>query len=295
MNNVVCLWDGKAELGEGVCWHEAEQAVYWVDIVGSNLHRLNANGSVENWHFPGQLSAVAPCSCGTLLASFENGLFHLDLETGTTSSTLTLESELVDNRFNDGCADRLGQFWFGSMDTNERDNSGSFYRLNLHGEVEQFTGLGQFCITNGPAFSADGQWMYFTDTLERTVFRASLDTAGRPDKVSAYITFGDADGYPDGMCCDTDGGLWVCHFGGACITRFLADGSRAESVPVPAPNVTKCAFGGSNLNTLYITTAAKSLSDADRATYPKSGGLFAIDLPYSGIAPTLVAHPQAQR
>jgi len=289
-----CLWDGKAELGEGVFWHEAEQALYWVDIIASNLHRLAADGRTDYWHFPGQISAVVPCDDGGLLATFENGLSHLDLDTATVTPLLALETELVDNRFNDGCSDTRGQFWFGSMDSKQQDPSGSFYRMDRNGDVERVDSFGQICITNGPAFSADGQWVYFNDSGERNVYRAPLQADGQPGTPELHLTFQERDGYPDGMCTDTDGGLWLCHFAGGRVTRFDGDGKVDQVIEMPVPNVTKCAFGGPDLRTLYIITAATSLDEKQREEYPLSGGLFAIELPYAGSALTTVVRPSGK-
>ncbi|MEH6581331.1 MAG: SMP-30/gluconolactonase/LRE family protein [Halioglobus sp.] len=284
-----CIWDGKAELGEGVFWHEAEQALYWVDIIASNLYRLAADGSTDYWHFPGQISAVVPCDDGGLLATFENGLSHLDLETAIVTPVLALETDLPDNRFNDGCSDTHGQFWFGSMDGNQKEPSGSFYRMNRDGNVKRVDSFGQFCITNGPAFSLDGQWIYFTDSVERKVYRAPLDQVGLAGAAELHIQLTERDGFPDGMCTDTEGGLWICHFAGSRVTRFLADGKVDQVIEMSVPNITKCAFGGTDLRTLYIITAATSLDEAQREKYPLSGGLFAIDLPFSGAAMATVA------
>lgn len=277
-----CVWDGAAELGEGVFWHAAQQAVYWVDIFQSNLHCLHSDGSSQSWHFPGQISAAAPCDSGGLLATFQYGLAQLDLTTGTVTPLLELESELPDNRFNDGCSDRHGQFWFCSMDIKQQDPSGRFYRLDRGGEVHPLPSFGQVSVTNGPAFSTDGQWVYFTDTLGKKVYRAELDKAGQPGKPELHLDFADEPGFPDGMCTDTSGGLWVCHFSGGRVTRFY-QGKADQVITLPVPNVTKCAFGGENLSTLYITTATTALDDQQRQKFPLSGGLFAIDLPFQGV------------
>ena len=277
-----CVWDGAAELGEGVFWHAAEQAVYWVDIFQSNLHCLHSDGSSQSWHFPGQISAAVPCDSGGLLATLQYGLAHLDLTTGTVTPLLELESELPDNRFNDGCSDSRGQFWFCSMDIKQQDPSGCFYRMDHSGEVHPLPSFGQMSVTNGPAFSTDGQWVYFTDTLGKKVYRAGLDDAGLPGEPALYLDFADEDGFPDGMCTDTSGGLWVCHFSGGRVTRFY-NGKADQVIELPVPNVTKCAFGGVNLSTLYITTATTALDEEQRRQCPLSGGLFAIDVPFQGV------------
>lgn len=285
-----CIVKCENALGEGVLWHAQEQAVYWVDIIASMLYRLNPDNTTQQWHFPGQISSVVPCTQGGLLATFENGLSHIDLDTESVTLLRPLELNRPNNRFNDGCSDALGQFWFGSMDNLQKEALGSYYRLNVKGDVEKQEQFGRFCITNGPAFSPDGGWIYFNDTVERIVYRAPLTKlggAGRPEK---YVQLEATDGHPDGMCTDTQGGLWLCHFAGGRVTRFV-DGDIDQVIPMPVPNITKCAFGGAKLDTLYITTAATGLTEDQRQAHPLSGGLFAIQLPYQGLAATPVARP----
>ncbi|MFT4519222.1 MAG: D-xylonolactonase [Halioglobus sp.] len=286
-----CIWDGSAQLGEGVLWHEQEQAVYWVDIIASTLYRLNADNSIEDWHFPGSISAVVPCISGGLIATFQNGLSHLDLASATASHLLDLETELPNNRFNDGCCDTRGQFWFGSMDNNESDSSGRFYRMDTQGDITEQPAFGKVCISNGPAASTDGKWLYFTDTIAKKIYRTALDSEGDAQQAEVHITLDEGCGYPDGMCTDTEGGLWVCHFFGNRITRFLPNGKVDRVIEMPVPNITKCALGGPKLSTLYITTAAKSLDTQQLQQYPQSGGLFAIEVPFQGSATLPISQP----
>jgi len=286
-SEVNCLWEARARLGEGVLWHPAEECVYWVDILESTLHRLGMDGARRSWRFPGAISAVVPCIGGTMMATFRDGLYQLDLDAESATRLLQLESDLPGNRFNDGAVDTRGAFWFGSMDEGERAQTGQFYRLSCAGELERLDQLGRFCITNGPAFSLDGRWVYFTDSVERRIYRAPLDARGRPGSRQTFVVLGEDDGHPDGMCTDSGGGVWVSHFGAGRVTRFTADGDVDRVLDVPAPNVTKCAFGGTDYATLYITTARKGLSAAQLERYPLSGGLFAAGVESSG-GPTVL-------
>jgi D-xylonolactonase len=170
------------------------------------------------------------------------------------------------------------------MDDRHQRRSGRFYCMNGEGVVKQLPSFGEICITNGPTFSADGEWVYYTDTLEGKIFRAGLDERGNPGASELHIDFGELSGNPDGMCTDTEGGLWVCHFGGSRITRFLPCGSADQVIELPVPNITKCIFGGANLRTLYITTAAIGLDASERQRYPLSGSLFSTVVSYQGFA-----------
>ncbi|MEH6551735.1 MAG: SMP-30/gluconolactonase/LRE family protein [Pseudomonadales bacterium] len=293
MTEVQCLSDTASDLGEGVFWHEAEAAVYWVDIMQSYLYRLTASGELESWHIPGQISAVVPCSSGGLLATLENGLVHIDVNTQTTRLIRPLETDIPDNRFNDGCSDSKGQLWFGSMDKQQQHKSGQFYRMNNAGEISSIPSFGKHIITNGPAISCDGHWVFYTDTMEQSIFRASILVDGSPGESEVHINFDDQPGYPDGMCTDTDNGLWVCHFGGSRVTRFTAEGIKDFHIDLPVPNPTKCAFGGKELQTLYITSATEGLDEQQRKNYPLSGGFFAVELSQQGIAMPAVELPES--
>ena len=277
-----CIWDGKAELGEGALWHDEEQALYWVDIFKSVLHRYSRHGETETWPFPDSISSIVPAQSGGFLATFDYGVAHIDLQENKVTRLLRLEEDLPDNRMNDGCCDTQGNLWFGSMDTKQLNLSGSFYRLGAAASAEKIESVGPFCITNGPTFSEDGRWVFLTDTVERRIYRAGLDTDANPAHIEIFIETDPALGHPDGMCTDRDGGLWVCFFGGAKVIRFDRDGNADASVDVPAPNVTKCAFGGHDMKTLFITTATAGMSAEQLEEFPLAGGLFAAEVDYEG-------------
>ena len=286
MNNLTCIWDAKAELGEGPVWHQEEQALYWVDITQSNLHRFRfdreGNEYQHSWHFSGQLSSVVPAKQGGLLATFNTGVFHISLNTQKKTPIQLIEQDITNNRFNDGCCDTQGNYWFGSMDENQANATGSFYRLDNNGKLNNLEQLGQSTITNGPTFSQDGKFIYFTDTLAKTVFQGCLDQDNNITNVQPFVQFGDNDGHPDGMCLDTEGFLWVCHYGVGKVSRFNQQGNCVSTIDLPVPNVTKCCFGGKTLNTLFITTAINGMPKEQQADYPLSGGLFSIDIEQQG-------------
>ncbi len=283
MSNVKCIWDAGATLGEGPVWVARDKALYWVDIKQSFLHRYSVtDGAQKSWRYPGQISSVAPHFKGGFIATFSNGVYYLDIETGSTTLIADPEKGLPGNRMNDGCCDMHGNFWFGSMDDACRENSGTFYRMDNDGQCRAV--INGFAVTNGPAFTEDGKTIYYTDTNNRTVYQAGLGKEGNLSDKKIFVRFSETEGRPDGMCLDLENYVWIAHWGGSRVTRFTPDGEVERIIDIPAPNVTKCVFGGPEMKTLYITTARIDMSDQDLEIYPMAGGLFCCEVDVTGFS-----------
>jgi len=277
-----CVWDAKAELGEGPVWLAEEGALYWVDIRGPAVHRYTpATGEQRTWPMPRTLGCLVPRTRGGFVAGFHDGLAFVELETGVIRDLLDPEPELPGNRINDGKADHQGRLWVGTMDVAEQGLGGALHRVDPDGACQVMDP--DYRITNGPAFSVDGAVMYHTDSVERTIYRFVVAADGGLSGKQTFITIPAEAGYPDGMTVDIEDHLWVAHFAGARISRFDPSGSLVGEIPIPAPNVTSCAFGGPELRTLYVTTAAKGLDAEARAAAPLAGGLFEIPMDVAGL------------
>ena len=189
---------------------------------------------------------------------------------------LVPEPDRPGNRINDGHVGPDGVLYFGTMDDAEAAPTGAFWTYD---GAHLLCLEGGIAITNGPALSPDGRTLYSTDTKGRVV-RAHRIEAGRIGPAAPLIRFEPGWGNPDGLAVDAEGHLWVCHWGAGRISRFAPDGTLAHILPVPAAQVTKCAFGGADLTTLYITTAA---AGRDPAEDPLAGHLFAVETGIRGL------------
>ena len=277
-----CIWPASALLGEGAFWDERDGAVYWVDIKAPAVHRYTpASGEQRSWKMPETIGCIARRESGGFVAAFKSGFAFLDLDSGKIEPIGNPEHGFPGNRFNDGNCDALGRFWAGTMDDDLKQPTGWLYRLDAERHWVRTDG-GYIC-TNGPAFAGDGRTMYHTDTLGRTIYAFDLDAAGLPTRKRAHIRFAEADGYPDGMTVDAGGCLWVAHWGGWRVTRFRGDGSVDRVVRLPVAQVTRPAFGGAGLATLYITTASTGLTPEERAGQLLAGGLFACETDVRGL------------
>lgn len=279
-----CIWRLGAELGEGPLWDAAGRDLYFVDIKGRKIHRLSIDsGRRDTWDAPGQPGFLVPLQDGGFVCGLNDGLYRFQpSEAGAAQFTLVVpvERNVIGNRLNDGYVDAQGRLWFGTMDDGESQPSGQLYRLADDGAlVPEDSG---YVITNGPAMSPNGRTMFHTDTLARIVYAFDVGDEGRLARKRAFLTLGVA-GYPDGMAVDSAGCLWVAFFGGWRIDRFSPQGEPLGSVRLPCANVTKLAFGGDDLCTVYVTTATKGLSNDDRLRQPLAGGLFSFRSPVPGL------------
>lgn len=279
-----CVWQAQAELGEGPLWIPHEQALYWVDILAAKLFRFEpSTGGRRCWRLPVQVSAIAPCEAGGLACIASSGVYRFDPV--ACKLVMLRESPFAGTRLrsNDGACDPQGNLWFGTMDSAELEPIGGFHRLSCPGELERIRG--GMIITNGPAFDPERGLIYLVDTLQRVLLHGKLDERGGLGEVETFAHIPEAEGYPDGLAVDAAGGVWCAHWAGGRVTRFDADGHPDVIIRLPVPNVTKCAFGGRDLDTLFITTARKGLDEAARAAQPLAGGLFTLRTGFRGLAP----------
>ena len=272
MNSVPApLWEVQATLGEGVLWDGARRQVWFVDIKGRRIHRCAPDGTQRrSWDAPGQVSFIVPARDGGMVCALEDGLYRFVEETGVFVPLARVEAEVPGNRFNDGHVDARGRLWFGSMHDAEEAPSGALYRFDGAAVARMDAG---YVITNGPALSPDGRTLYHTDTLDRRIYAFDLAPDGGLSNKRLFVEIADG-GYPDGMAVDAAGLLWVATFGGWRIDRFDASGRKLGELRFPCANVTKLAFGGEDLRTVYATTARKGLSPEELAAQPLAGALF---------------------
>lgn len=273
MTDVETLWPLAAVLGEGALWNPADGCVWFVDIKAPAVHRWRwGDGATASWPMPERVGFVVPRAAGGFVLGLKSGL-ALWQPDGDPVAWLPVDADRPGNRLNDGTVDPIGRLWFGSMDDGEASATGHLWRLEPAG-LSVTAADGPYIVTNGPATSPDGGTLYHTDSVGRTVWAFDLAADGTLANRRVFARFTEADGYPDGMATDAEGGLWVCHWGAGRITRFLPDGRRDRAIALPAPQVTKCAFAGPDLDRLVVTTAAIGL---DRAAHPQAGDLFRVD------------------
>ena len=277
-----CVADVGAILGEGPVWVERDQALYWVDIKGRKVFRLDESGQREDWDTPFKICSLAPRRAAGFVAGTERGFARVDLEAGIFEPFADPEPDLPGNRFNDGKPDRQGRFWAGTMDDSEHAASGTLYRLDH--DLSWVSVDGGYRVTNGPAFSVSGERMYHNDSGRQLTYVFDLDSSGRATNRRVFAQFKEGQGYPDGMTVDAEDCLWIAFWDGWCLRRFAPDGQCLAVIGLPVQRPTSCAFGGPRLDRLYVTSASVGLSAEQRSKQPFAGGLFMLDTGYVGLA-----------
>jgi sugar lactone lactonase YvrE len=273
--------DARAELGEGPVWDDRTGRLVWVDILGRALHALDPRtGADEVLDVGALVGAAVPRAAGGWMLAVQDGFARLPDWEGGPELVAPVEADVPDNRFNDGKCDRAGRFWAGTMALDERDGAGALYRLDGDGRVTRvIAGVG---ISNGLAWSADDTRMYYVDSLTGRVDVLDYDAAtGEVADRRPAVTLEPGAPLPDGMSIDAEGRLWVALFGGGAVRCYAPDGTLEAEVAVDASQVTSCAFGDEDLGTLYITSAARAVRDAE----PHAGGVFRVRPGVRGLNP----------
>ena len=274
----------RCRLGEGPYWSVRQQALYWVDILGKTVFRLRpADGSVTTWQMPEMIGwLIERANSDGFVAGLQRDIVYLGLEPLTITPIVRPEPDLPANRLNDAKADAQGYIWAGTMPLSATGNTGSLYRLSPHGRVKCCDR--GYTVTNGPAISPDGRYLYHNDSGRGFVYRFELADDGELRERRVFLRFGPEEGAPDGMTVDSEGALWIALWGGARVSRYTSDGRFDRSVNLPASQITSCAFGGPALDRMFVTSAAEGATDETMA-----GSLFEIDPQVTGLPPNLFA------
>ena len=281
-STVECVADVHALLGEGPVWVAREQALYWVDIKGYAIFRVDESGSLKKWATPLRVCSLVPRASGGFIGGTDRGIALIDQEIEQFEIVENPEQHLPHNRFNDGKVDREGRFWAGTMDDLEADATGTLYRVDPN--LRWIVADTDYRITNGPAFSPDGRIMYHNDTVRQVTYAFDLGEDGQANNRRVFLQFGPGDGNPDGMTVDAEGCLWIAFWGGSCLRRFSPAGERIETVRLPVSQPSSCAFGGPDLDRLYVTSARVDLDESALRMQPNAGGLFMLIPGVRGLA-----------
>jgi sugar lactone lactonase YvrE len=292
--NVRCILEARSALAESALWSPDEQVLYWLDQMRPEIHRLDpATGKDVKLELdlPAQLGGLVPLKNGGLALAAADGITLLSPDLKRRRTLVNPIAGRPNISFNDAKCDRQGRLWAGTTDRNEVEALGKLYRIDPDGTATEFAD--GFVCSNGPSFSPDGRIMYHSCSHERLINAYDIDPAtGCATNPRLFAKFSAAEGAPDGSTVDAEGYFWSTHWGGSRVTRYAPDGRVDRVIDIPVQKVTSCAFGGRNMDTLFVTTASIEfdsgrwiyMADAAFDAAPMLGGIFTIDVGIKGLA-----------
>lgn len=266
----------QSELGEGAIWDHRTSELYWVDILEKTVNVYNPESKSNMIYFTdSSVGTVVPCyEENQAIIALEDGVYLLNRDDKTINLFSSIEADNSENRFNDGKCDPLGNLWVGSMHLAQSKPNGNLYKVNGKGEAEIMKN--EVTISNGIVWTSDGKTMYYIDTPTQKIMAYDFNMDdGTISNEKVAVAIDPIHGFPDGMAIDAEDKLWVGMWNGNAVARFdPVAGTLMTKIEVPAHNVTSCAFGGPNLETLYITTASVDMTEEELKKYPFSGSIF---------------------
>ena len=278
-----CVLDVKASLGECPTWSVTEQALYWVDINAPSLNRFDpATGQSTVMPMPESIGCFALRRSGGFVVALRGGIWLAQRDGTLMRRVAPAPYDPSHHRFNDGRCDPRGRLLVGTMNEKRDAATGALYRLDADGTLTRI--LSDMTISNGLAFSPDGRTMYHADTPAQMITAHDYDPAtGTPSNGRLFARFTDPGDRPDGAAVDSEGWYWTAQYRGGKLKRIAPDGRLLTEVPLPAMCPTMCAFGGPDLKTLYVTTARQQRDAEELARLPLSGGIFSMRVSVPGL------------
>lgn len=283
MDDVRCLLDARAALGESPVWAAEEQALYWVDILAPALHRLDvASGALRTWLMPEPIGSLGLRAQGGAVVALRRGFQVLDFASGRLDVFSEPLPDEPDIRFNDGKVSPEGRFWAGTMDEKLSRPLGALYRLDPDGSCHRV--VDGLIVSNGLAWSADGRAMFHSDSRAPAIYAYDYDPETGALSGKRVVARPTEDiGRPDGAAMDVEGYYWSAGISAGVLNRWAPDGRLDRQIALPCAAPTMPCFGGPEMKTIFLTSLRHNLPAEKLAASPLSGGIFALDVDVPGV------------
>ena len=282
--NFVRAADVQCLTGEGPVYDERTDTLYYVDIPGHRLHALDLPSNRHHtWPFETEVACLGLTVSGRLIVALRHDVVLFDPRTGARELVCTIEGDRAETRLNDGKVGPDGALWVGSMDDRkDKEPIGALYRVSPSGQVDRK--VEGVTISNGLAWTADGEWMFHSDTRGPWIDRWRFDRrTGAISERSRFAEPGNDVGRPDGAAVDAEGYYWSAGYSGGRLNRFAPDGTLVQSEPLPVLSPTMPCFGGADFRTLFLTSARENKTAEQLAAAPDTGYLMRAEAPVSGL------------
>lgn len=284
MNDYNIISDKRHDLGESPVWDDEKQMLYWADLYDQTIYGYHEEtNETISWNFGETIGSFGLAQDNKLVVALRSGIYLFDLKTEQLTHIVTPQGEpFANTRFNDGKISPDGHFFVGTMDERIEENLGKLYCITKDGEVKLIKD--GFMVSNGLAWSPDGQYVYHSCSSAQKIWRYcySSETQEFLDE-ELFATTTLEIGKPDGGACDVAGGYWSAGVFGGNLNCFDNNGKLDKQIPLPMKGPTMPCFGGRDMKTIYITSLTKDHTPQDFEDYPLSGGVIAIKSDVAGV------------
>lgn len=272
-----------SQLGEGAFWNPATGLLHWVDILDCKVFAFDPRTGVNReWSTASYVGTVVPAANGDLVLAVHHEVVRLNPATRETTTIARLNEIRREIRFNDGKCDPAGRLWVGTCHMGGQREQGALYRLDPGGRMTCM--FRRVSTSNGIVWSLDDRRMHYIDSDRNDVRTFDFDAATGAISNERIALRNEHGGHLDGMTIDAEGMLWIAVFGVGQVRRYdPGTGALLRTIAVPASQTTSCAFGGPDLDELYITTAGEHFTAADRARETLAGSLFRVRPGVAGV------------
>jgi sugar lactone lactonase YvrE len=286
MDQLQVALDEPMQVGECPLWHPDEAALYWIDINGCMVHRLDPeSGAHQYWPMPSEPGCIARNATGGLIVALRSGLILLDTQSGLITPLANPPYDAAKSRFNDGRCDAAGRLWVGTLYEPRDQPLGALYCVE-RGQIRDSGN--RVTVSNGVAFSVDNRTLYHADTTAHKITAYDFDVATGQIGSSRVLKQFSTDkshhygGRPDGAAVDSENAYWCAMYEGGRIVRLSPSGEVLDEIALPLRCPTMIAFGGRDLRTLYITSARHNRPAEELAQHPLSGCVLSVRVAVPG-------------
>lgn len=265
----------QCSVGEGPVWDVQSQSLFWIDILGKLVHRLDADGLVKCWDVPDIIGSMAIAADGNAIVALANGVHRLDWESGACTMLATSPDLNEQVQLADGKVDRRGRFIVGSSDRGMKEARGKLYALDPGASALREIDDG-ITLSNGPCWSPDDKIFYHADSILNLIFAYDYNIEnGTLSNKRRFASTEELGGIPDGATVDAQGHVWSAICEGGKLVRFRPNGSIERIVEFPQKLPGSVMFGGPNLDRIYVPTLSPAFMG--READPFDGSTFVVD------------------
>ena len=237
---------------EGPRWHE--QALWWSDMHGYEVNRFEAGRVARVCQIPGRPSGLGWLPDGRLLVVSMTDKLILRREFDGTLVTHADLSHLAPRRLNDMVVDRSGRAYVGNFGFEldiEKPNPTVLICVHPDGASEVVAD--DLWFPNGAVITEDGRTLVIAETWRARLTAFDIDDHGGLSNRRVWAALHENE-YPDGICLDAQGGIWVASPTGKACFRVEQGGRITDRIEVNR-GAFACALGGDQGTSLFVCTA----------------------------------------